>query len=59
MYYWMFMIFTNIGLKVIKLRVIYSFKPLQWLAKYIAHNTQKRTKAKLEFEKDLFKKNEK
>ena len=34
---------------------IYRFKQCAWLAKYNNHNTQKRTKAKTNFEKDLYK----
>ena len=34
---------------------IYRFKQSAWLVKYIDHITQKRTKAKTNFEKDLYK----
>ena len=42
-------------MKVTKYHSIYRFKQSPWLAKYIDHNTQKRTKAKTNFEKDLYK----
>ena len=42
-------------MKVIKTHNIYRFKQSPWLAEYIDHNTQKRTVAKSNFEKDLFK----
>ena len=42
-------------MKVTKIHTIYRFKQSAWLAKYIDHNTQKRTKAKTNFEKDLYK----
>ena len=35
--------------------MIYRFKQSIWLEQYINHNTQKRTKAKTNFEKDLYK----
>ena len=43
------------GMKVTHIHTIYRFKQSPWLAKYIDHNTQKRTKAKTNFEKDLHK----
>ena len=40
--------------KVTKTYTIYRFKQSIWSEKYINHNTQKRTKAKTNFEKDLY-----
>ena len=54
-HYRMFKIYLNQGMKVTKIHTIYRFKQSPWLAKYIDHNTQKRTKAKTNFEKDLYK----
>ena len=42
-------------MKVVKIHEIYRFKQSPWLAKYIDHFTQKRTKAKTNFVKDLYK----
>ena len=55
MHYRMFKFYTQIGMKVTKNHTIYRFKQSPWLAKYIDHNTQKRTAAKTNFEKDLYK----
>ena len=55
MHYRMFKFYTNLGLKVTKIHMIYRFKQSLWLEKYNNHNTQKRTKAKTNFEKDLYK----
>ena len=38
-----------------KIHEIISFKQSRWLEKYINFNTQKRTRAKNDFEKDFFK----
>ena len=43
------------GMKVRKIHTIYRFKQSLWLEKDINHNTQKRTQAKTNFEKDLYK----
>ena len=43
------------GLKVTKIRTIYRFKQPLWLEQHNNHNTQKRTEAKTNFEKDLYK----
>ena len=51
----MFKFYTNLGIKVTHIHTIYRFKQSLWLEKYINHNTQKRTKAKTNFEKDLYK----
>ena len=42
-------------MKVTKIHTIYRFKQSPWLVKCIDHNTQKRTQAKTNFEKDLYK----
>ena len=55
MHYRMFTFYTNLGMKVTHIHTIYRFKLSLWLEKYIFHNTQKRTKAKTHFEKDLYK----
>ena len=54
-HYRMFKFYTNLGMKVTKIHTIYRFKQSLWLEKYINHNTQKRTNAKTNFEKDLYK----
>ena len=54
-HYRMFKFYLNQGMRVTKIHTIYRFKQSAWLAKYIDHNTQKRTKAKTNFEKDLYK----
>ena len=51
----MFKFYTKMGIKVTHIQTIYRFKQNPWLAKYIDHNTQKHTKAKTNFEKDLYK----
>ena len=43
------------GIIVEKIHEIISFKQSIWLEKYISFNTQKRNKAKNDFEKDIFK----
>ena len=54
-HYRMFKFYTKMGMKVTHIHTIYRFKQSPWLAKYIDYNTQKRTKAKTNFEKDLYK----
>ena len=54
-HYRMFKFYLNQGMKVTKIHTIYRFKQSPWLGKYIDHNTQKRTVAKTNFEKDLCK----
>ena len=54
-HYRVFKFYINMGMKVTKIHTIYRFKQSAWLAKYIDHNTQKRTQAKTNFEKDLYK----
>ena len=54
-HYRMFKFYTKMGMKVRKTHSLWRFKQSLWLEKYINHNTQKRTKAKTNFEKDLYK----
>ena len=54
-HYRMFKFYTKMGMKVTKIHSLWRFKQSLWLEKYINHNTQKRTKAKTNFEKDLYK----
>ena len=54
-HYWMFKFYLNQGMKVTKIQTIYMFTQSPWLGKYIDHYTQKRTVAKTNFEKDLYK----
>ena len=54
-HYRMFKFYTKMGMKVTHIYTIYRFKQSPWLAKYTDHNTQKRTKAKTNIEKDLYK----
>ena len=43
------------GMEVVKVHTVISFRQNKWLEKYINFNTQKRNKAKNEFEKDFYK----
>ena len=43
------------GMKVEKIHEFISFKQSRWLEKYISFDTQKRNRAKNDFEKDFFK----
>ena len=43
------------GMEVVKFHTVFSFKQSKWLEKYISFNTQKRNKAKKDFEKDFYK----
>ena len=43
------------GMVFEKIHGIISFKQSKWLEKYISFNTQKRNRAKSDFEKDFFK----
>ena len=54
-HYRMFKFYTIMGMKVTKIHSLWRFKQSLWLEKYTIHNTQKRTKAKTNFEKDLYK----
>ena len=52
-HYRMFKFHIKMGMKVTKIHTIYRFKQPLWLQKYINHNTQKRTRAKINFEMEL------
>ena len=54
-HYRMFKFYTKKGMKVTKIHSLWRFKQSLWLGKNINHNTQKRTKAKTNFEKNLYK----
>ena len=54
-HYRMFKFYTKMGMKVTKIHSLWRFKQSLWLEKYTNHNTQKRTKAKTNFEKDFYK----
>ena len=47
--------YEELGLKVSKVHRVISFNQDAWLKKYIDFNTNERTKAKSDFEKDLWK----
>ena len=47
--------YIELGAKVTKIHRIISFEQSPWLKKYIDFNTNQRTKAKTEFEKDIWK----
>ena len=53
--YRMLKIYVRHGMIVEKIHEIISFKQSRWLEKYIGFNTQKRNRAKNDFEKDFFK----
>ena len=55
MHYSMIKFYLSQGMEITKNHTIYRFKQSPWLAKYFDHNTQKRTKAKPNVEKDLYK----
>ena len=54
-HYRMLKFYVRHGMIVVKIHEIISFKQSRWLECYISFNTQKRNKAKNEFEKDFFK----
>ena len=54
-HYRMLKFYVRHGMIVEKIHEIISFKQSKWLESYISFNTQKRNKAKNEFEKDFFK----
>ena len=54
-HYRMLKFYVRQGMVVEKIHEIISFKQSKWLEKYISFNTQKRNKAKNDFEKDFFK----
>ena len=52
-HYWMMKFYVRHGMELVKIHTVISFKQIKWLEKYISFNTQKRNKAKNEFEKDF------
>ena len=54
-HYRMLKFYIRHGMVVEKIHEIISFKQSRWLEKYISFNTQKRNKAKNDFENDFFK----
>ena len=54
-HYRMLKFYNRHGILVDKIHNIISFKQSRWLEKYISFNTQKRNKAKNDFEKDFYK----
>ena len=54
-HYRMLKLYVRHGMIVEKILEIISFKQSKWLESYISFNTQKRNKAKNDFEKDFFK----
>ena len=54
-HYRMLKFYIKHGMVVEKVQEVISFKQSKWLEKYIIFNTQKRNKAKNDFEKDFYK----
>ena len=54
-HYRMLKFYIRHGMIVVKIHEIISFKQSRWLESYISFITQKRNKAKNDFEKDFFK----
>ena len=54
-HYWMLKFYIRHGMMVEKIHEIISFKQSRWLEKYISFKTQKRNRAKNDFEKEFFK----
>ena len=54
-HYRMLKYYVRYGMIVDKVHSVISFKQSRWLEKYISFNTQKRNKAKNDFEKDFYK----
>ena len=54
-HYRMLKFYVRHGMKVEKVQNVNSFKQSKWLEKYISFITQKRKKAKSDFEKDFYK----
>ena len=54
-HYRMLKFYVRHGMLVEKIHEIISFKQSKWLESYISFSTQKRNKAKIDFEKDFFK----
>ena len=55
MHHRMFKFYINMGMKITKIHTIYTFRQSSCLGKNIDHNTQKRTKAKTNLGRDLYK----
>ena len=53
-HYRMLKFYVRHGMIIEKIHEILSFKRRKWLERYISFNTQKRNKAKNDFEKDYF-----
>ena len=54
-HYWMLNFYVRHRMIVDKVHTVISFKQNKWLEKYISFITQKRNKAKNDFEKDFYK----
>ena len=54
-HYRMVKCYMRLGMVVVKVHNVISFKQSMWLEKYISFNTQKRNRAKNEIEKDFYK----
>ena len=48
-------LYVRHGMEVVKVHTVISFKQNKWLEKYVSFSTQKRNKAKKDFEKDFYK----
>ena len=55
LHYRLLKFYLNMGLKLTKVHRVIEFNQSRWLAPYIDFNTQKRTEATTEFEKNLYK----
>ena len=53
--YWILNFYVRHGMIVDKVHEIISFKQSKWLENFISFNTQKKNKAKNDFEKDFYK----
>ena len=53
-HYRMLKFYIRHGMELEKIHSVISFKQSMWLEKYISVNTQKRKKAKADFEKDFY-----
>ena len=47
--------YLSLGMKLIKIHRVLSFRPSNWLKKYVDFNTKKRQKSTDEFNKNLYK----
>ena len=54
-HYRMFKFYFRHGNEVVKVHIVFSYKKIKWLGKYIRFNTQKRNKANNEVEKNFYK----